>query len=47
MQISVEVADPFGEVDVTGCDVDPDMLAECGSSAAVGVGLALRAVGDR
>ncbi|MDX2253436.1 MAG: type IV pilus assembly protein PilM [Nitrospira sp.] len=47
MQISVEVADPFGEVDVTGCDVDPDMLAECGASAAVGVGLALRAVGDR
>lgn len=47
MQMSVEVADPFAEVDVTGSDVDPDMLAEWGSSAAVSVGLALRAVGDR
>lgn len=47
MQIAVEVADPFAEVDVTGSDVDPDLLAEFGSSAAVGVGLALRAVGDR
>ena len=47
MQMSVEVADPFAEVDVTGSNVDPDMLAELGSSAAVGLGLALRAVGDR
>jgi type IV pilus assembly protein PilM len=47
MQIPVDVADPFAEVDVTGSDVDPDVLAEFGSSAAVGVGLALRAVGDR
>lgn len=47
MQMPVEVADPFAEVDVTGSDVDPDMLAEWGSSAAVSVGLALRAVGDR
>lgn len=47
MQLAVEVADPFAEVDVTGSDVDPDVLAEFGSSAAVSVGLALRAVGDR
>jgi type IV pilus assembly protein PilM len=47
MQTSVEVADPFAEVDVTGSDVDPDVLAEWGSSAAVSMGLALRAVGDR
>jgi type IV pilus assembly protein PilM len=47
MQMSVEIADPFAEVDVTGSDVDPDVLAELGCSAAVGLGLALRAVGDR
>ena len=46
MQIPVEVADPFGEIDVTRSDVDPDLLTELASSAAVGVGLALRAVGD-
>lgn len=46
MQIPVEVADPFGEIDVTRSDVDPDMLAELAPSAAVSVGLALRAVGD-
>lgn len=47
MQMPVEVADPFAEFDVTGSEMDPDMLAEWGSSAAVSVGLALRAVGDR
>lgn len=46
MQIPVEVADPFGEIDVTKSDVDPDLLTELAASAAVGVGLALRAVGD-
>lgn len=46
MQVPVEAADPFGEIDVTRSDVDPDMLAELASSAAVSVGLALRAVGD-
>ena len=46
MQIPVDVADPFGEIDVTRSDVDPDMLAELAPSAAVGVGLALRVVGD-
>lgn len=46
MQVPVEVADPFGEIDVTRCEIDPEVLAEYGPSAAVGVGLALRAVGD-
>lgn len=47
MQLPVELADPFAEIDVTGCDIDPDLLADWAPSAAVGVGLALRAVGDR
>jgi type IV pilus assembly protein PilM len=47
MQIPVELADPFSEIDVTGSDMDPDLLADLAPSAAVGVGLALRAVGDR
>ncbi|UVT19228.1 MAG: type IV pilus assembly protein PilM [Nitrospira sp.] len=47
MQLPVELADPFGEIDVSGCGVDPDLLAELAPSAAVGIGLALRAVGDR
>lgn len=47
MQLPAEMADPFAEIDVTGCDIDPDLLAELAPSAAVGVGLALRAVGDR
>ena len=47
MQVPVEIADPFAEIDTTGCEMDPDLLAELAPSAAVGVGLALRAVGDR
>lgn len=47
MQIPVEVANPFGEIDVSGSGVDQDVLDELASVAAVGVGLALRAVGDR
>ncbi|MDF0667846.1 MAG: type IV pilus assembly protein PilM [Nitrospira sp.] len=47
MQLPAEMADPFAEIDVTGCDIDPDLLADLAPSAAVGVGLALRAVGDR
>lgn len=47
MQVSVEVADPFGEIDTSGTDFDQDTLAEMAPLAAVGVGLALRAVGDR
>jgi len=41
------MADPFAEIDITGCDIDPDLLADLAPSAAVGIGLALRAVGDR
>jgi type IV pilus assembly protein PilM len=47
MQIPVDVANPFGEIDVTGSGVDQDFLEEMAPIAAVGVGLALRAVGDR
>jgi len=47
MQLPVEMADPFAEIDVTGCDMDPNLLADLAPSAAVSVGLALRAVGDR
>ncbi|NGZ08525.1 MAG: type IV pilus assembly protein PilM [Nitrospira sp. LK70] len=47
MQLPAEMADPFAEIDVTGCGIDPDLLADLAPSAAVGVGLALRAVGDR
>lgn len=47
MQATVEVANPFGEVDTSACDLDAATLAELAPMAAVGVGLALRAVGDR
>ncbi len=47
MQVPVEVANPFGEIDTSGSDLDQDTLAEMAPLAAVGVGLALRAVGDR
>jgi len=47
MQVPVEMADPFAEIDTAGCEMDPDLLAELAPSAAVGIGLALRAVGDR
>ena len=47
MQAAVEMADPFGEIDTTGSDIDQNTLAELAPLAAVGVGLAFRAVGDR
>jgi type IV pilus assembly protein PilM len=47
MHATVEVANPFGEIDVSGSDLDSNALAELAPLAAVGVGLALRAVGDR
>lgn len=47
MQVQVDMADPFAEIDISGADVDPDFLSEMAPSAAVGIGLALRAVGDR
>lgn len=47
MQLPVEMADPFAEIDISGCDADQELLADMAPSAAVSVGLALRAVGDR
>jgi len=47
MQAIVEVANPFGEIDTSGSDFDQNTLAELAPLAAVGVGLALRSVGDR
>jgi type IV pilus assembly protein PilM len=47
MQAVVEVANPFGEIDTSGTGFDQSTLAELAPLAAVGVGLALRSVGDR
>ncbi|MCE3222801.1 MAG: pilM [Nitrospira sp.] len=47
MHVEVDIANPFNEIDTSLCEVDPDVLAEMGPLAAVGVGLALRTVGDR
>ncbi len=47
MQAVVEVANPFAQVDVSGSDFDQTTLAEMAPMASVGVGLALRSVGDR
>lgn len=47
MQAVVEVANPFAEVDTSGSDFDQATLAEMAPMASVGVGLALRSVGDR
>lgn len=47
MQTAVEVANPFAQIDTTGVDFDPFSLEELAPMAAVGVGLALRSVGDR
>lgn len=47
MHIDVEIANPFNDIDTSVCDTDPETLAEMGPFAAVGVGLALRTVGDR
>lgn len=47
MQAVVEMANPFGEIDTTGSDFDQDALSAMAPLAAVGVGLALRSVGDR
>jgi len=47
MQAVVEVANPFAEVDTSGSDFDQATLAELAPMASVGVGLALRSVGDR
>lgn len=45
--IPVEVVNPFKKIDYTGKDFDLEYLREIGPIMAVGVGLALRKVGDR
>ena len=45
--ISVDVVDPFSQIDVADADVDLDLLAQVAPMAGVGVGLALRTLGDR
>jgi type IV pilus assembly protein PilM len=47
MQAMVEIVNPFGEIDTSGSGFDQTTLAELAPLAAVGVGLALRSVGDR
>lgn len=47
MRANVEVANPFSEIDTSGTGFDQNTLAELAPLAAVGVGLALRSVGDR
>ncbi|MEX5281552.1 type IV pilus assembly protein PilM [Nitrospira tepida] len=46
MRVKVELANPFQEIDCTAADVDPATLDEMSAVAAVGVGLALRVMGD-
>jgi type IV pilus assembly protein PilM len=43
---TVELANPFNRVDTTASGRDPEFLADVAPQAAVGVGLALRTVGD-
>ena len=45
--ISVDMVDPFSQIDVTDADVDLDLLAQVAPMAGVGVGLMLRTLGDR
>lgn len=47
MGVAVELANPFNQVDITAGKFDPEYLASVSSQAGVGVGLAIRAVGDR
>jgi type IV pilus assembly protein PilM len=47
MHAVIEVANPFAEVDTSGSDFDQTTLADLAPMASVGVGLALRSVGDR
>lgn len=46
MQVPVELVNAFGEIDCSGGDADEAQLARVETAAAVGVGLALRAMGD-
>jgi type IV pilus assembly protein PilM len=47
MGLPVELANPFQNIDVSGAGMDDDSLADLAPMAAVGVGLAMRTVGDR
>lgn len=47
MGVPVEVANPFNQIDVVQGGFDQAALAEVAPQAAVGVGLALRMIGDR
>lgn len=47
MHIEVEIANPFNEIDTSVSGMDPETVEELAPLAAVGVGLALRTVGDR
>jgi type IV pilus assembly protein PilM len=47
MGVPVEVANPFAQVDITQGGFDQAALAEVAPQAAVGVGLAIRMMGDR
>jgi len=47
MQVPVEQANPFEEIDTSAVGLDEDAMGDLAPLAAVGVGLALRAVGDR
>ena len=47
MGMAVEQVDPFSRIDVAAADLDPETLPDLAPFAAVGVGLALRTLGDR
>ena len=47
MGIAIELANPFNQVDTTTAGLDQEFLAAAAPQAAVGVGLALRTLGDR
>ncbi|WP_447973029.1 type IV pilus assembly protein PilM [Nitrospira sp. Kam-Ns4a] len=47
MGVAVEVANPFRQVDTSAAELDPESLAALAPMAGVGVGLALRTIGDR
>lgn len=47
MGLPVELANPFHNIDVSGAGIDDDSLSDLAPLAAVGVGLAMRTIGDR
>jgi len=47
MGVPVEIANPFNQVDITQSGLDQAALAEVAPQVAVGVGLAIRMMGDR